>query len=296
VLIAVRRDDPVCAKLRSEFGVRFGNSWVVVLDPKGETLASWIGDAAGAGCKKRSAEAFPQKFAEAIERCLTRRESLQELERRWRREPGNLTVFETLANRFQEMQAPDRLRQLCLEGAADASLREEQRQEFTLRAYIAKTRDFDATLRTREGRNAIIKEGEKLLLKYASHPRATDLPGALFWGGYVRSFDVPEVSQRALCRLEKLAKRRSDPAPLQDRIHQLAAIRQEWIEKEQEYLQKATGAAIKRIIGAQLGDVRAAVELCSESPYKDFPEYQEWLQDAKRKLRREKALSSRVRR
>ena len=41
VVAVVKRDDPACATLRQEFAVPFLNSWVVVLDDKGETLASW---------------------------------------------------------------------------------------------------------------------------------------------------------------------------------------------------------------------------------------------------------------
>jgi hypothetical protein len=91
-LAVVRTNDPPCAELRKEFNVPFLNSWVVVLDIKGETLASWIGDAAGAGCKQSSVGKFPSNMAALIRKSLRRTESLQELERQWRKDPRNLAA------------------------------------------------------------------------------------------------------------------------------------------------------------------------------------------------------------
>jgi hypothetical protein len=49
-----------------EFAIPCLNSWVIVLDGHGETLASWIGDAAGAGCNKRSVDKFPRNLVRWI--------------------------------------------------------------------------------------------------------------------------------------------------------------------------------------------------------------------------------------
>jgi hypothetical protein len=288
VLVAVRAEDSRCAKLRDEFSVPYLNSWVVVLDRRGETLASWIGDGARAGCTEASVGKFPGQLAKLVRESLGRSASVQELERRWRNDLGNLAAFDALAARLSEMYAFDKLRHLCQEAAADLLLPEEQRNEFRLRAFLAWSNDAHGELGTRKGRSQFLREGESLLVELAPYPKAAELSEAIFRSGCAHGFDVPAQSARVIERLEKRAQKLGEPSALRERIGGLAAIRREWIEAEEACLQDPKYAAIKSIkqfTAAQLGDAQAALELCAEPPYRDMPEYQDWARAARRKLR-----------
>ena len=137
VVALARREDSECAELRTEFAIPWLNSWVVVLDAKSETLASWIGDSAGAGCNDRSADKFPGNLVKLIRQSLERPETVEELGRRWRNHPQDMELFEGLAARLEEMQAFGKLKQFCQDAAADPGLPELQRNEFRIRAFIA---------------------------------------------------------------------------------------------------------------------------------------------------------------
>lgn len=294
ILAVVRRNDAQGEALRKEFFVPFLNSWVVVLDGKGETLASWIGDAAGAGCTRRSVSKFPAQMAARIRKSLRCKESLQEMERRWRKDPSDLAAFDAYSDRLQAMHAFDRLRQICQEQATDSQLSDQQRNEFRLRAFLARARGHGSELDTRTERARFASEGEKLLIELADHPRAADLPDALFIAVYAHTFDVPSRSAKAVARLEKAADRRKKPVPLRQRIRQLAGIRRDWIKQMKEILQKVEEPSTKQLIAASLGDARAAIELFSRPGYRDVPEYREQLRDAKKKLREKKRVGTRA--
>src|SRR5438105_1051796 len=92
----VRRSAAGSDAMQTEFAIPFFNSWVVVLDGRGETLARWIGDSAGAGCDERSADKFAENLVELIRKGLKRTESVQELERRWRSHPNNTKKLDVL--------------------------------------------------------------------------------------------------------------------------------------------------------------------------------------------------------
>ncbi len=53
------------------------------------------------------------------------------------------------------------------------------------------------------------------------------------------------------------------------------------------YLEKVDDNFAKTYFTAMMGDARAAIELCSQPPYGELPEYQEWLEAAQNKLRRQ---------
>jgi hypothetical protein len=285
VLTAVRAEDTRCVKLREEFSVPYLNSWVVVLDRRGETLASWIGDVAGACCTEESAGMFPGQLARLVRKSLRRTASVQELERHWRKSPGNLTAFDALATRLGEMCAFDRLRHLCREAAANPSLSEGERNDLRLQEFLAWSNGDQGGLHTRQGRTQFLREGENLLVELAHHPRAAELPEPLFRCGCAHGFDVPAQSARVIERLEKRAQKLKDPAALQERIGQFATRRREWIEWAQACLDDAEDASLNRYFAAQLGDAQAAIALCAEPGYCDDPEYLHWAREARRKAR-----------
>jgi hypothetical protein len=286
-VVALRRDDPCCAELREEFAIPFLNSWVVVLDRSGETLASWMGDGAGAGCTDRSAARFARNLAKLIRVSLERKETVEELERRWKAWPQDLERFERLNRRLQEMNAHGRLGQLCQEAAANPALPGSQRDGFRIRAFIARAYDGRVRHSTRAARARFVREGERLLVELAGHPEAGGLVSALFAAGYAHAFDVPGRSARAIARLERACHEAADAAPLKERIGEFARMREEWIAVTTEALGKMKDTFGKRYFGALLGDAQAAIKFCSRPPYRDYPRYREWLRDARRKVERE---------
>jgi hypothetical protein len=258
-----------------------------VLDGKGETLASRTGDGAGRGCKKSSADKFPLHLVRFVRQSLARSETLEELERRWKDRRDNTELFEALARRLVEMHAHGRLRQLCLEAAANPKLSRSQRDGFRIRAFVARVSDHTERLSTQTARARFVREGERLLIELAAHPKAGDLVSALFARGYAHRFDVPAHSGRAIARLEKACRTATDATPLKERIRELAAMREEWIVVTKHALDKMDDASAKGYFAAMLGDAQAAITHFSQPPYCDIPEYRDWLQEAKRKAERQ---------
>jgi hypothetical protein len=291
VVTVIKKEDPGCAELRKEFAIPYLNSWVVVLDGQGETLASWMGDTAGAGCTQRSVGKFPRNLARLIREGLERSETLEELERRWKDHPHDMERFEALAHRLEEMEAHGKLRQLCREAAANPALSDRQRDEFRIREFTARASDPSERLSTRKARARFVREGEELLVELAAHPKAAELIHALFSRAYAHTFDVPGRSARAVARLERASRKVADPTPLKERIRELADMRAQWMAVTNESLQQMEDGFVKNFIGATLGDARAAIKFCSRPPYNEIPEYQEWLREAQKKRERERKRS-----
>lgn len=284
-LAVARRTDPVWNDLREEFSIPFFNSWVVVLDGKGETLASWIGDAAGGNCRQDAVAKFPANMAALIQKSLRVSESLQELERHCRQDPANLSAFDNYSRRLQQMHAFARLQGICATQARNPRLGDEQRNNFRIREYLARGSAHGRDLHTDKGRVRFAREGETLLVELAAHPRAAELPGALFGTVYAHGFDVPTRTAEAISRLEQAARMLPHPKSLNDRIRQLRQLARDWTKEMKEYLRKADAGSQKQFLAASLGDAQAAIELFSQPGYKDVPEYRERVRAAKKKLR-----------
>jgi hypothetical protein len=287
VVALFRCDAPGCDELRKEFAIPLLNAWVVVLDGKGETLASWVGDSAGAGCSKGSVARFPRNLVQLIRASMERAETVEELERRWRKRPRDMERFEALARRLEEMHAHGKLYERCQDALALPGLSGSQRDEFRLRAFAARASDHTQRPSTRKARAEFVHEGERLLVELAAHPRAGALVGDLFSAGYAHTFDVPGKSARAIARLERASRQLADATALKERIRELTEWRQEWITITTESLQRVADGSARRYLAATLGDAREALELCSQSSRSEDPRYREWLREARQKLERE---------
>jgi hypothetical protein len=288
ILVVLRRDDPACAALRTEFAVPFLSSWVVVLDSRGETLASSFGDVAGGGCDQDRVKAFPGNLARLIRRTLTRRQTVEELERWWRAHPNNRTAFEKLRDRLSDMLLYGQLRRLCSEAATNRSLPKRRRNEYRLLEFVARASDSGEGWRTPESRAKFVRDGERLLIELAGHPRSADLVDALFASGYAHAFDVPARTARAIARLRRAASRAADPGALEERIRQLLEVRDRWVETTTAWLRKTEMPSAKDHIAALLGDAEAAIRLFSELPYREMPGYRDWLRQAQEKAERQR--------
>ena len=67
-----------------------------------------------------------------IQQSLERTESVQELERRWRKDEAVTATFEAFASRLEEMHGHARFRQVCDETAARPGLSKDKRDDFQM--------------------------------------------------------------------------------------------------------------------------------------------------------------------
>lgn len=284
ILGLARTVDPSCEEFRREFDIPFFNSWVVVLNARGETLASWFGDNAG-HCNEDGLAKFAANVVALIQQSLRVGESLQELERRWRQAPANLDAFDNYSKRLRQMYAFATLQRTCASQARDRALGDDLRNEFRIREYLARSQGQWREVSSEKGGRRFAREGERLLVELAAHPRAADLPGALFRTVYAHGFDVPTRTAEAISRLERAARELPDPRCLNKHLRQLRRLVRDWTTDMKEQLRKAENDILKQLLAADLGDAKAAIALFSQPGYNEVPEYQECLRAARRKLR-----------
>jgi hypothetical protein len=285
VLVAVRGSDPRCAGLRKEFSVPYLNSWVVVLNEKGETLDSWIGDRAGEGCNKRSLGKFPANLVKLFKESLQFTNSAEELERKWRSDPTDMGAFEAFASRLRRISAFERLHRLYRAAAANRSLAAKARAEIKIRAFLDRAEDPATRPYSQRGQRQFLRKGEALLIALAKHPSSADLPAALFSYGCAHTFDVPGRSAAAVVRLKRRAQAVGNPPSLKERIRQFSRIRRQWINMHEEFLKTANEGCAKNSVAALLGDPEAAIQLAEDPHFGRNSRYQQWAQDARKKLR-----------
>jgi hypothetical protein len=287
-VVGVRKADPATAGLRKEFDAR-GTAWLIVLDARGELLEAGYADRTGAFKKKETAEKFADPFLDRVEKSLLRKESLQDLERRWIQDPKDEPTFAALASRLEEMAAFTRLREFCERAAAIPGLPAGYRADALLRAFAARPREFNSPPGTREGKERIVQEGERLIAEHASHPRCPDAVKALFTLGYSGRFDVPARSAAGMARLEAVAKALKDPNPLRDRIAELSQLRDEEIARLQAAREAAKGnEAAEGGAAAALGDAEATIRIFSGPAYERSAFHQVLVDEAREKLKRQR--------
>jgi hypothetical protein len=275
--VAVVKGNPVA----QEFDISCGNSWVVVLDGKGETLDSFLGDLVGQGCTQESAGAFPVDLASRIEDCLRRTESLQELERRWLSQPwGGSKAFiglEAYAKRAMEMSAIRHLAKRCDEVLTQCPPEEkEMRWLLRVMVYLARLQDNFGCIRQRESRDRLIEEGMELLLEQPAHPKAVEVSKALF-EVLQQTFDFPGRTKACAERLRKAGAQDHAEALSQDLSKVLA-----WLQSslpEFKGREKARYSAI-------LGDAEAALKLAEDPACKAVLEQFGLLDEAQERLAR----------
>ena len=247
VLVAVRKADPACDALRREFDAR-ATSWVIVLDPRGELLDSRMADGTGALKDKETIDRFPDQFADRVEQGLQRKESLQDLERRWAKDPKEESGFEALAARLEDQSAYARVRDLCEKVAALPDLPADRRAGALLRGYAARPREY-GVLGTPEADSKFVQDGERLIADHASHPLAS----------------------RAL----------------RGRIEELSRLRGKEIETLETSRAAAKGnEASQAWYACALGDAETTIRVYSMPPYDKSAYYRRWVQEAREKLRK----------
>jgi hypothetical protein len=288
VVAAARRSDAICAELRQEFGVPYMNSFVIVLNAKGETLASFMGDTAGRGCTKESCDKFGSMLAAKIEECLKRTESVQELRRRFDTEPGSEAALDALVTRLEEVYGFSEIVTACERAASNPDLPREKRDGLRIRGLQARSRDRSTF--TGQGRAKFAVDVEKLLIEAASHPSAKELARTLFQIGYSNQFDVPTKTRAGVERLKAALIEHRDPLPLKERIQELTAMFEEWsrsMETRMKSLPEGErGQSARAVHAAHMGDAATTIEVFTRPQYKSSI-YAEWVKEARAKLERE---------
>ena len=215
-MAACRQADPVAREIEKEFDIPYYNSWVVVLDAKGETLASYMGDTAGQGCTKESAGEFPAKFSRKIEESLKGTESLQAQERHWRgtREQA---AYDALLKRLQGMGALHRLAATADEAAADASLPGDLRDAARIDGFLARAQ----VGRTPENSQRLLEEGERLLVASPGHARIPEVIRVLV-GELTKAPDPGSAVSDCLARLDAEAGKTSSQELFRSQVKALS--------------------------------------------------------------------------
>src|SRR5262249_21908707 len=144
-----RKADPAVEGLRKEFDAR-ATAWLIILDSRGELLDAGAADRAGAFKSKETAEKFAEPFLDRVEASLKRSESLQDLERRWTRDPLHESGFTAVISRLEEVGSYTRLREFCEKVAALPDLSPDRRADALLRAFAVKPREFNGSVSTAE--------------------------------------------------------------------------------------------------------------------------------------------------
>jgi len=111
-----------------------------------------MGDAAGSGCRESAAAKFPGSMARLIRKSLRIAESLEELERRWQKDIGDLSKFDSYARRLQQMHRFDRLQEICRVQAENPRLTADMRKDFRIREFLARGSACRSDLHTGKGR------------------------------------------------------------------------------------------------------------------------------------------------
>lgn len=271
--------------MRKAFDVTTLNSWVVVLDAKGELLDSYIGDSAGSGCTEDTAAKFPGLFAARIETALKITASVEELKRRCEKEPRGVEALEAYVSRLEELDLFRKAIAYCDGLAADKALPEAYRNDARVIGYLAGATDFSEMVSEKTLKD-IAERGEALIADLPDHPKADQVLSMLFSRGYAEGFDVPT---RSAAGIERLEKRATANEPLQRRVKELKEKHEEWILairnelKESEDDEYTVG-----YLSALLGDAAKTIEIFSKDDYKDDEQAQEWLKAAREKLARTK--------
>lgn len=281
-VVALKRDDSACEELRKEFDIPWRNSHVVVLDGKGEILASYLGDTAGKGCTKASAEKFPGMFAAKIDECLKRTASVQELERNFEKDPADETNFKSLQSRAEEMNRFGKLIELCEKILKNNNIDNDVRNALRIKSLLFKPRDRKNFMKA-EIVDEFVSQCEKLIIELSTHKEIKNLVSALFNSGYGERFDVPTRSKEGIARLEKMAETSPDSKSVNDLIKELSDIRAKWIDTTTKTYKSAKNEYSKARFAGLLGESDTFIELMSNSRLKGNYIFQAWLKDAKEK-------------
>lgn len=221
VVVALKSSD----KASTEFGKEFNAPdaglwlWVVVLDAKGETLASFWGDKTGKACTKENVDKFPSMLVEKIEICMQRKQSVQELERIISKNPTDEAAFGKLADRLEENLTFGKLAKPCDEIASTKDIPTKTWENVEIRGFINKVQDNS------QEHSKLIEEGEYLITK-APH-KCERIVKDLFYFVYSDNFDVPCKTQAAIERIKCKLKEHENSKELSKRIDQLTTILEE---------------------------------------------------------------------
>ncbi|MCW8130812.1 MAG: hypothetical protein KIS92_10715 [Planctomycetota bacterium] len=262
VLAAARMKDAAGPRLCAEFEIPCLSAWIVALDAKGETLASFLVDSTSLGCTEESKRQFTARLAAAIGKALDLTESVQELERRWRAHPDDAAALEALAERSWAMFRPKSFAEFCEKEAANAACAQATRDTLRIYAYLSKAHGWYAfgSLGNAGRKTLLREEGARLLRAFPGHPSAAAVEAAWFntWANGM-TFDVPGKARALAAALLEDTREAGEAQAqaLRARIASLEKRAAEWV--------RATEAQFKAepsntMLAAQLGDAEATLK------------------------------------
>ncbi len=248
--------DAAAAAFCKEFGVEPGAAWVVVLDGKGETLAS---------------AAAPKQLGDALDGWLKRTASLQALERSWKKDPKKRDEY--LA-RLDEAGAWEKSVPIWEGIANDPATPAADRDTARIRAFLAKRASHG------EAWHALVKSGEALAVEFADHALGKEILAKLH-GLMTLGFDIPSKILASNARMAAAASEAGKAAP---------AMKVEWTGTQRILGTVGTGGVKTQkselddaVAAAQRGDAAKTIAFFSKPPYDKDPQYAWWVEEARAK-------------
>ncbi|MFC1587071.1 hypothetical protein ACFL54_02070 [Planctomycetota bacterium] len=193
--------------LSREFNINVGNSWLIVLDGKGETLCSMIGDSLGPRTDRNDASKFPPSAIKTIEILLKRKDSLQALERKALSDPNDIDTFSKFRQRLGECDNHRKSAEFCNSVLQNPDL-EDAKREFYEFHYIDSSawNIFDEKdPYSRQLHLNIAVKAEQFLVAYPHSENCEKIVSLMFRYIYFGVFDVPGFSAEGIARLKEHA-------------------------------------------------------------------------------------------
>jgi hypothetical protein len=284
VLAVSRSEETASSGLGREFAVIGLYAWIVVLDVKGETLASYMADSTGLPCAEEAKPLFPGRVAERIAKALEIKASLQALERAWRENPADAAALEALARSYSGCTKPRAFAALCESELANAKPDAPTKNLLRLYRFLAKVDPMYAFGGgDPERKDAVRAEAEGLLFELPEHAKAPDVEAALFetYSGGV-TFDVPGKIAAVAAKLRARAKDAPNAAGVDRRAKSLEDRATRWKQDTQE---EAAKKGHDVFIDVRLGDAKRTIEqFGGDEQSRNY--YKELLDEAHAKLER----------
>jgi hypothetical protein len=275
---AVRSSTPEAKALSTEFRIETINAWFVILDAKGETIDRFCPES-DTECSRKSAQEFAPNIVARMKKGLAETSSLQELERRWRKQPSDLAARKDLVARLEKMALKREFPRLCKAALSDPSLPAGDKVAYELQVYFWDTKD--SVFFEEKERAAFLNRGEEMLSLHADHALAAELCDTL--GSQMKDgFDAVGRWAECIERLKKLTTANPSDA-FKACIERMKRLREYYIEDIRD-VQKLypNDEGAQGYFAAQLGDAKKTVEILSKPQYAEL--YEAVLKKARARL------------
>jgi len=252
-------------EFREEFGIDRGTAWIVVLDGKGETLAS-----AAAG----------EKPEEQIPVFLKRKESLQSLERGWTKDAKNLKTRDEYLARLEEAGVWAKAMPILDAIAADAAVPQAQREDARVRSFLVRRPSRVSAAEYRDTWAEAVKVGEAIAVELPGSPRAKEVIAKLH-ALICCAFDIMPKLVACNDRMAVAAKALGHNPPVLP--VEFLSKQRILVKADQDGVTTQESEFDKAVTAAQLGQPDPVIAFFGQPPHDKDAQFQWWVEEAKKK-------------